>query len=233
MKILSIDTATSCGVVGIGESGRPVAEVSLISRENHSARLLPSVDWLLRMAGWKLDEIDLFGVTLGPGSFTGLRVGLSTIKGFAWTTEKPTVGLDSLEVLAAQLSTDHATLVPMLDARKGRVYGAAFRRAGGRLETLLPSADLPVEELLSQVPGDVVCFGEGARKYRTIIESTGRTNVTFAPPEYDLPRGATIVRLTLEAFSGGRRLDLHRAEPTYLRESEAERKRKETTEDHP
>jgi tRNA threonylcarbamoyladenosine biosynthesis protein TsaB len=226
MKVLAIDTATSCGVVGIGEDGRPVAEVSLVSKENHSARLLPSVDWLLRMAGWKIEEIDGFGVTLGPGSFTGLRVGLSTVKGFAWTLGKPVAGLDSLEVLAAQFPAERGTVVPMLDARKGRIYGAAFRRNGARMETRLPSSDLSVQELLAMIQGEVVCLGEGARKYRTEIEASGRTDVTFAPPEYDLPRGATIARMAFEALSAGRTLDLHRAEPAYLRASEAELKRK-------
>jgi tRNA threonylcarbamoyladenosine biosynthesis protein TsaB len=228
MKVLAIDTATTCGVIGIGEHGRPVAEISLVSRENHSARLLPSVDWLLTMAGWKIEEIDGFGVTLGPGSFTGLRVGLSTIKGLAWALKKPVAGLNSLEVLACQVRAEREILVPMLDARKGRVYGAAYRWSEGSVETLLPPGDVPVSELISGLRGSsLLCFGEGARKYRAEIEAVGRSDVAFAPPEYDLPRGATISRVTFEALSRSETLDIGPVEPTYLRASEAELKRKE------
>jgi tRNA threonylcarbamoyladenosine biosynthesis protein TsaB len=229
MRVLAIDTATSCGVVGIAEDGRPVGELSLISRENHSARLLPSIDWLLSMAGWRIEEIDGFGVTLGPGSFTGLRVGLSTVKGLAWALNKPVAGFGSLEILAAGAAHDGTKLVPMLDARKGRVYGGAFQNDGTRLETVLPTADLPVADLIRSIEGPLLCLGEGARTYRAEIEKLGRGDLSFAPLELDLPKGATIARLTGEALLRGETIDIRRAEPAYLRASEAERKQNEAT----
>lgn len=229
MKVLAIDTATACGVIGLNEDGRPVAEVSLISQETHSARLLPSIEWLLKTADWKMTDIDGFGVTLGPGSFTGLRVGLSTIKGFAWALRKPVAGLNSLCVLASQYRDERFSIVPMLDARKERVYGAAFRWRGNALETAVPPCDVPAGELISQIQEAVVCFGGGARKYKSAIESMRRNDVTFAPLEFDHPRGATISRLAFEALSKGETLDIYSAEPIYMRMSEAELKRREDT----
>jgi tRNA threonylcarbamoyladenosine biosynthesis protein TsaB len=227
MKILAIDTATSCGVIGLSENDRPVAEVSVVSKETHSARLLPSIDWLLRTVGWSLGEIDGFGVTLGPGSFTGLRVGLATIKGFAWSLKKPVAGLHTLTVLGSQYRAESKVIVPMLDARRDRVYGAAFRWDRGGLKTLFPPSDLPAAELVSNLSEPIVCLGEGARKYRSAIEQSGRKDVEFAPLEYDLPRGGTIARLAFEALSKGETLDIYKAEPAYMRASEAELKRKE------
>jgi tRNA threonylcarbamoyladenosine biosynthesis protein TsaB len=227
MKVLAIDTATACGAVGLTENGRLIAELSLVSHETHSARLLPGVEWILKRVGWKIDEIDGFGVTLGPGSFTGLRVGLSTVKGFAWALKKPMVGLSSLEVLASQYRDEKVFIVPMLDARKERVYAASFRWENDRLETILPACDLPAAEFISGISGNVVLLGEGSRKYQSSIQALQRTDVTFAPLEFDLPRGATIARLTYEALLRGATLDIYQAEPTYLRASEAELKRRE------
>ncbi|MFH1262070.1 MAG: tRNA (adenosine(37)-N6)-threonylcarbamoyltransferase complex dimerization subunit type 1 TsaB [Pseudomonadota bacterium] len=225
MRVLAIDTATSCGVLGLAENGRPVAELSLVSRETHSARLLPAIEWLLKTIGWTIAEIDGFGITLGPGSFTGLRVGLSTVKGFAWSLSKPVAALNSLEILTHQYREDRVTIVPMLDARRDRVFCAAYRWNGDRLVVLRPPSDSSAPEFVSALEGPVVCFGEGARKYRGAIEAVGKDSVIFAPTEYDLPRGTTAARLASEALSRGETLDIHRAEPIYLRPSEAERKR--------
>jgi tRNA threonylcarbamoyladenosine biosynthesis protein TsaB len=225
MKVLAIDTATSCGVVGLAENGRPVAELSLVSRETHSARLLPGIEWLLKSAGWTIAEIDGFGVTLGPGSFTGLRVGLSAVKGLAWSLRKPVAGLSSLEILADQYRGEGVTIAPMLDARRDRVYCAAYRWNGDKLAILRPPSDSSAPEFVRDLTGPVVCFGEGARKYRGAIEAIGKNGVIFAPAEYDLPRGTTAARLASEALARGETLDIYRAEPLYLRPSEAELKR--------
>ena len=143
--------------------------MTLRSRETHSARLLPGIEEVLSSAGVTLREIDLFGVTIGPGSFTGLRVGLATAKGFAWAHQKPLVGVSSLEVLVqhARASAGPSdTFVPMLDARKGRVYGAAYQWRNNQLVCLLPPADVDAAHLLQQVastatqaPGRMICFG--------------------------------------------------------------------------
>ncbi len=227
MKVLAIDTATSCGAVGLNEDGRPVAELSVLSQETHSARLLPGIEWILKTAGWSIGEIDGFGLTLGPGSFTGLRVGLSTIKGFAFALRKPVVGLGSLEVLASQYQDGNATIVPMLDARRERVYGAAYHWDHGALVASISPCDIAATDLIRKIEGAVVCLGEGARKYASAVESLGRHNVSFAPIEFDLPRGSTIAQMTYRALVEGRTLDIHHAEPAYMRASEAELRKKE------
>src|SRR5262249_7328147 len=148
MKILAIDTSSRCGVVGISEDGELLAEVMLRSQETHSARLLPSIEWVLRMSNLTLDDLDGFGVVTGPGSFTGLRVGLATIKGLAWAKKKPVVALHSLEVLVQPFVHTSRLIAPMLDARKGRVFAALYRWGDGKLNEVLAPTDTEAKKVV-------------------------------------------------------------------------------------
>ena len=127
MNLLAVDTSGPNGAVGLGIDGKTVAETLFSCHETYSARLLPVIDSILKENNLSVDVIDMFGVVIGPGSFTGLRVGLATIKGLAWANQKPMVGISSLEVLAHNLRNTRKPIIPMLDARKQRVYGAIYQ----------------------------------------------------------------------------------------------------------
>ncbi len=220
MNVLAVDTSTRWGAVGIARDGVPVAEISLLSQENHSARLLPSIDWLLNSCRLTLDEIDGFGVVTGPGSFTGLRVGLATIKGLAWAQHKPVAALDSLRLLAQAFASSDP-VVPMLDARKGHVYAAVFRWEAGNSVTVKPSADVSAVELAGEISGPAVFLGEGARRYGEEIARACK-GASFAPPWFDVPRGGLAAVLAFESIRNGDTSDVASLEPKYLRLSEAE-----------
>ena len=250
MKILAVDTSSSYGVVSISEDEQVLGEFSITSNETHSARLLPSIDWLLKMVGLSMKDVDAFAISLGPGSFTGLRVGLSTIKGFAWSTNKPIVGMNSIEILAYQYKCSHCTIVPMIDARKGRVYAAAYQWISGisggsgdsrkncldereeqeyqDLVPLMTPVDIEVKELISQIESQkgIVCFGSGARKYCDLLFQIGGTRILLAPKDCDIPKGGTLALLAYKKFLEGNRVDSVNIEPLYLRASEAELKAK-------
>jgi tRNA threonylcarbamoyladenosine biosynthesis protein TsaB len=217
MKVLAIDTSTSCGVVGLSVDGQPIGEVSMVSNEAHSARLLPSIDWLLKTCGFTLQDVDGFGVTLGPGSFTGLRIGLSTVKGFAWSTRKPVVGLRSLDILARQCPMTEVSILPMLDARRSEVYGGIYRWKNHLLETVVEPVDRSVESFLKDLDGPAIVLGEGARRYRGQIETLAKGRVQFLSEEFDVPHGATLAKMAHDALARGETLDIEKAEPMYLR----------------
>ncbi len=223
MKVLAIDTSSRCGVIGLWADGVPLAELSLQSNENHSARLLPGVDWLLKSLQLAPADMDGFGVVVGPGSFTGLRVGLATIKGFAWSLGKPVAGLSSLEVLAHGVSERSGQIVPMLDARKGRVYSALYQALSGEeLSAVTPAVDVDAVDFIRSIPGNLLLLGDGARKYEAGIRAAAGERVRFAPAVFDLPRGMVAAELAAKALSRGETLDVEKAEPAYLRLSEAE-----------
>ena len=224
MRVLAVDTSTRWGAVGLYDDQGPIGEISLLSRESHSSRLLPSIDWMLQTAGLTLQEIDGFGVTIGPGSFTGLRVGLSTVKGLAWSTKKPVVALHSLEILAHNLPDVPSFIAPMLDARKGRVFGAIYCWEKGVLHTVVSPQDIEMVQLLDRDCGTVVCLGDGARKNAATLDALGTNEIHLAPVETDVPRGGVAARLAHQKLLAGELLDIVSAEPIYLRASEQELK---------
>ena len=127
MKVLGLDTSTSCGSVGLIDDERIISEYLLDIPVTHSERLLGAIELVLREAHCAMEDLDGWAISLGPGSFTGLRIGVSTVKGLAFATQKPVAGISTLDVLASQISPTPFLICPILDARKGEVYTAFYR----------------------------------------------------------------------------------------------------------
>src|SRR5690554_6308600 len=126
MLVMSIDTSGEIGAVGLASAEGIIGEINIRLKRQHSERLLPNIDILLKEAGTNLKELDGIGVTTGPGSFTGLRIALATVKTFAQVLNIPVVGISTLEILAYNLFQHQGWLVPLIDARRERVYTALF-----------------------------------------------------------------------------------------------------------
>ncbi|RKY01883.1 tRNA (adenosine(37)-N6)-threonylcarbamoyltransferase complex dimerization subunit type 1 TsaB, partial [Candidatus Poribacteria bacterium] len=126
MRVLGIDTSTTTGSIGLIDGDKVVAEHVLDVMETHSSRLMPAIDQMLKKAGLSIWDVDLIAVSKGPGSFTGLRVGVATAKGLAYALRKPIVGVPSLDVLAFGVKFFDGLICPLLDARRGEVYGAIY-----------------------------------------------------------------------------------------------------------
>ena len=131
MKILSIETSGKICAVAISEEDRVVQERIIEDENTHSVKLMPLIEKVLKEASWKLEDIDLFACDIGPGSFTGIRIGVSTIKAFLDATRKQAVGVTSLEILAYQLDTD-AIICSLIDAKNHNVYAGFFERQNER-----------------------------------------------------------------------------------------------------
>ena len=130
MKILGVDTSTPIGSVGLIDGERFVAEHTLSIVKAHSSRLMPAIDQILKWADLTVQDLDACAVGIGPGSFTGIRIGVGTIKSLCYAVKKPIIGVSTLEAIAYNLRYTDKLICPILDARKDEVYGALFR--GGR-----------------------------------------------------------------------------------------------------
>lgn len=236
LRVLAIDTSTSITAVAVTEGTRVLAEDHAPSEERHGNVILPRVQAVLAAASLQLAELDLLAVGVGPGSFTGLRVGLSTVKGLAFALGKPVCGVSSLEAIALA-ALEHAPQVAVLiDAFKSEVYAGVFQRGdGGELgfvgesATRLPLFHAPPSEAARRVlerldpAAAALACGDGIRRYATEIEATwgDTTRVALADPTLDAPRGAFVARLALRDFARSGPSDLATLEPAYVRDSDA------------
>ena len=227
MKVLGIDTSTSCGSLGIIDDDAVVAEYALLRDETHSTRLVPAIQALLKEARLDLDEIDGIAISLGPGSFTGLRVGLSAVKGLALAAERPVVGIPTLDALASNLPFTPYVICPLVDARKGEVYTALYKDGeGGRIEQLTPYQVLAPLDLLEKIPPQETIFlGDGVEAYGELIEERLGAKALFAPPHLRFLRGSTVAEIGLQRFKKGENDNISSLVPIYVRPSDAEIKR--------
>ena len=221
MKILTIDTSSNCSSVALSDGASLLGECILGEDRCNSGRLPEAISGLLSAARLTPDGVDAFAVSLGPGSFTGVRVGIATVKGLALATGKPVVGFSSLAMLAMNLPFSSAQVAPMFDARKSEVYAALYR-CGSLPEALLPDAVLPPERFLAAIDRPTLFLGDGALRYRELIRSTLGELALFPPFHADLPRASAGAVIALARALKGEFTPLALLNPTYLRASEAE-----------
>ncbi len=204
-----------------GETGL-VAETRLNVKTTHSERLMTVIDGVLKQSDWGIEAIDAFAVAIGPGSFTGLRIGLSAAKGLSFATGKPIVTVPTLEAFAYNFPYCPWPVCLLLDARKGEVYAAIFRWEDGTFLRAAEEASLPAEVLVKSLEGPVLFAGEGAALYRSVIEGVMKERAVFASAEKMVPSPANVAALGLAKAVRGEFEDLPSAVPFYIRKSEAE-----------
>lgn len=223
MKILSMDSSASVATVALCEDSKLLAEYTVNNGNTHSETLLPMAEAVLKAFSLTPDDIDLFAVSNGPGSFTGVRIGAATLKGLAFASQKPCVGVSTLNALAYNLMNIKGLICPVMNARRGQVYTAIFRSDGGTLERLLPDSAMSVEELdtlLSKYGEPVYFCGDG---YDITLAAV---KLISPEPVCDRLRNQSAYSVALAALneykSGNATTDLA-LKVTYLRPSQAER----------
>jgi len=221
LKILTIDTSSNCSSVALSDGTALLGECLLGEDRCCSGRLLDAVAGLLAAAGLTPDALDACAVSLGPGSFTGVRVGIATIKGLCLATGKPALGFSSLAMLAMNLPFASAQVAPLFDARKKEVYAGLYR-TGALPQALRDDAVLAPEQFLSGINTPTLFVGEGALRYRDLIQSTLGELALFPPWHAHLPRAGAGAVIALQAALAGEFIPLALLNPTYLRASEAE-----------
>jgi tRNA threonylcarbamoyladenosine biosynthesis protein TsaB len=221
---LALDTSHRTGSVAVSRGASCLAEIVFDASDTHSATLLPAVDACLGTARASLDGIDRFAVSSGPGSFTGLRIGLATVKAFASVNRRPVVAISSLEVLAAAIPFCRHSVMPLIDARRGEVYGALYDTGGGPpAELICPFSSDPVRAVKRAVEAagaPLVLCGTGAERYRGLLEPALPRGSTVAGSPWSIPSATLLALLSLEkapiAFE-----DLPSLEPLYRRRERA------------
>jgi tRNA threonylcarbamoyladenosine biosynthesis protein TsaB len=222
MKVLAIDTSTDWPAVGLSTGpGRTWAAAPAATRR-HGRDLVPAIRDLLVEAGIRAGEFDLIGVGLGPGSYTGLRIGLTAAKVLAYASGAALIGLDSLEAVAQEAPPDALRVVAVADAQRGDVYTAEFRRDAprGLLVPTEPSRVEPLERWSARLGAPAAVVGPGLASDR--IRAAMPPGNAVAQAASAAPRAATLLELTARYFAAGRRDDLWALEPNYLRRSAAE-----------
>ncbi len=223
--ILALDTSRLKGSVAITRGGRTFCELLFDASDTHSATLMPAIDRCVKNSGLEISGIDLFAVVTGPGSFTGLRIGLATIKALASIRKRPVALVNSLESIAGRFPYCAEVVVPVLDARRSEIYFGAYDTSGGSgEEVIMPAAIRPADiaERLAEggVTGRVILCGNGTDRYRELLETALSDRVRFAHPVIGEPSAAVTAMI-----AGSREPvpyeDLAAIEPMYIRPPDA------------
>jgi tRNA threonylcarbamoyladenosine biosynthesis protein TsaB len=226
MKILALDTATLSCSAAIVDDGMACAELTTVNNQTHSKHLMRMIDTVCDMSGLKIADMDGFAVTIGPGSFTGLRIGISTVKGLAWSLNKPVVGISSLDALAWQCIPAAYPVCTMLDARKQEVYYCRYRLQDGELKKDSSEQVVAPAEVIDDTREPCIFIGNGANLYKEeILEKLGKL-AHFAGWNQDIIRASSVAGLSLERFVHHQTDDVPLLVPHYIRKSDAELHRK-------
>jgi tRNA threonylcarbamoyladenosine biosynthesis protein TsaB len=223
MLILAVDTTTSHGSVALLENSDLMIEVNSSSSLTHSERLLPAIDLILGQRGLTFEDVGAFAVAVGPGSFTGIRIGLSTIKSFALASDIPIAPISTLEALALKLKHPHNRLLcPLLDARKGEVYTALFEVQKGRLTEMIPQGVYSPDQFFARLPSHrIVSFiGNGVDAWKEKIFEYFKDKARFSPRSLFIAHEVGLLGYAM--LKRGKGKDFREIEPLYFRRSQAE-----------
>ena len=227
MKILSLETSAKSVSCAVTENGAPLASAYQCTGLTHSRTLLPMADAMLKNAELTLDDIDAIAIAAGPGSFTGLRIGIAAVKGLAWAADKPCVGVSTLEAMAENVSHIDGLIVGAMDARRSQVYNAVFEAKDGALTRLCADRAISLEELAAELAGEtrrITVLGDGGTLCHRFLTEHG-VKCSLAPAAL-LYQNAVGVGLAAErAGARGEAVSAQELLPVYLRPAQAERLR--------
>lgn len=221
MKILAIDTSALTASAAVVEDGTVLGEVSFTCKLNHSQTIMPVIDFLLKGLSLAPSDIDLFACANGPGSFTGLRIGIGTVKGLAYGTDKPAAGVSTLEALAYNAAQSGKLIAPIMDARRNQVYTALYKYENGAMTEVMAPCAMDCGELCKLIKEDTVFVGDGVKPFREQISSL-LGGLAFFPPDNQILQRASNIAL---AAANRQFLDAASLNAIYLRKSQAERER--------
>lgn len=232
MKILAFDSTATSASVAVFDDDNLIGEFFINTKQTHSQTLLPMAESLLKNTKVDVKDIDLFAVNTGPGSFTGVRIGVAAVKGMAMALNKPCVAVSTLDSMAYNLLDVNCTAVCVMDARCNQVYNANFKVANGNVEKLCDDRALSIDELtdeLKSVDGHIVLVGDGAKlcfdKMKDAIP-----NIKIASIQNRYQKASSTALVALNLYNNGKTLTAEELMPYYLRLPQAERELKKREE---
>lgn len=224
MKILGFETTGDVCSVGIMDENRITAEISLFDKNTHSVNLMPMIDACLKLAKMTIDDIDAVAVGIGPGSFTGIRIGVCTAKGLALKSEKPCIAVNTLDALGFQAIPFMGLICPLIDARRAECYFSLFSNDVNGIARIRDYGADRLDVFLKTLPEEPICFiGDGAETYRDAIKSEVGARAVFMP-EANIRQHVRGVLLSAgEKAARGEFVSVYDLSPYYHRISQAER----------
>lgn len=224
MIVLSIDSSSKVATAALMRDGSLLGEITLNDKREHSVILMTIINELLEVNNLTVDNIDGYVVSKGPGSFTGLRIGMATIKGLSFGSNKPYVSISSLDALAFSVSNFDGIICPIMDALRNSVYTSLYKSSNGRLEKLMDYCALDMDELIEVIKSKnekVIFIGDGLEKNKDYLIKNC-PNCSFPPNHLNLVRASSLGELGNELLKSGK-FDDPNSTPFYLKKPQAER----------
>ncbi|MFZ7120562.1 MAG: tRNA (adenosine(37)-N6)-threonylcarbamoyltransferase complex dimerization subunit type 1 TsaB [Eubacteriaceae bacterium] len=225
MNILAIDTATMVSSVAIINDEKLLCEITINSKKNHSEKLILLIDDMIKNCDISINDVDIFTCTIGPGSFTGLRIAISTIKGLAQSLDKPVIGISTLESLAFNLPYADGIICPIIDAQRNNVYTGLYEWENGKLICLLKDNVMEIENLfqtISKMNKNIYITGDAIKKIPQDLIKNKSNNIYITPIIFQMPKGGSLANLALIKAKEGMIQSYTELEPNYIRKSQAE-----------
>ncbi|WP_028309731.1 tRNA (adenosine(37)-N6)-threonylcarbamoyltransferase complex dimerization subunit type 1 TsaB [Desulfitibacter alkalitolerans] len=224
MIVLGIDSSTQVNTIALLQDGQLLCEAILNTRKNHSQRLMPMIDILLKEAGLTIENVDGVAVSSGPGSFTGLRIGMTTGKALAWSRNKPLVGIPSLDGVAFNAQGVTGTICPILNAKRNEVYTALYKMVKGELQRISDYMAVEPLELIKRLQNQsqVTLLGDGIEEFISIFAENLGDRLAVPSSANRLPRASHIAYLGWRRLLKGEADDVINLVPLYVRKADAE-----------
>lgn len=219
MKIIGIETSGWVGSVALCEDDVVLGERSLEKGMRHGKLLVPSLEEIFREVGLSTEEVDLIAVSHGPGSYTGLRVGITCAKTLAYALKRPLVPVPTLDVLAENFTPDKMSICPVIDARRKAVYACIYKPLDSLWHRVSDLLVISPQALLDILPKPILIFGDGAVAYKDVFAVEG---INFGDEEMGVAKARIVACLGWRAFKRGKVCDPFQLQPLYLRRPEAE-----------
>jgi tRNA threonylcarbamoyl adenosine modification protein YeaZ len=225
MRILSMDTATEAVSCAIIDENKLLGEITFNFEKQHSIILMPIVDKLLTRTKLSLDSIDGFIISKGPGSFTGLRIGMATVKGLAFGVNKPIISVSTLDALAYNLSFTSGVICPIMDALRDNVYTGIYKSSQDGISIIEKPMVISIDDLINKLKDacePIYFVGDGTHKYFDKLKNN-LPNCFIAPVNLNLARASSLGELGMKLLKQGYKDDINTVAPIYIRKSQAER----------
>ena len=224
MKILGIDTSTMAANVAVLEDDKLICEYTINTKKTHSQKLMPMIENMLKLSDLDIKEIDAIAICVGPGSFTGLRIGMATAKAMAHVNNIPLIGVNSLEILGANMDLCNRKICSILDAQRNQVYMNKYILKDDKITELEEISIKPIDELLEEISSsneDWVLVGEAVYKYKEKIEEI--SNIVIPSPANNITKASTLCSVARDKMlSNDQVYNCYNINPMYIRKSQAE-----------
>jgi len=225
MKVVGIETSGSVGSVAVCDGNTVVGRQTFGKASNHGKEIVSSLEAVFNEVKWKPEDIDLIAVSIGPGSYTGLRIGVTCAKTLAYGLGKPVIDVPTLDVLTRNIKDDVKHICPVIDAKRKRVYACIYDRNNSKNKRTTDFLIITPDKLIEILPESTLIFGDGVAPYKEIF---AQKNITIEEDEKPgIAEAVNVAGLGLERYEQGERCEINALVPLYLRKSEAEEKREE------